>query len=277
MIEALKIIGIVLGSALAAAVGLILLYVLLLVIAALCVNTKKEYTTRNGFYEGLFSLSTFLVCKLFLMKVVVTGKEKLPQSRFLFVCNHRSNFDPIISRWIFWKEDVAFISKPENFKIPIAKQIIMRCRYMSIDRENPRNSMKTLLKAIEFIKNDQGSIGIYPEGTRSKDCRLLPFHDGVFKIAQKANVPIVVGSIVGSENVKKRFPFRRTVIRFDIIDVITPQAGQTSHEIAEAAKTLISDKIFEYERGRYELNEKSDAVSTLENEAEKTEQTPENS
>jgi len=257
MIEALKIIGIVLGSALATVIGLLLLYVLFLVIVALCVNPKKEYTTRNGFYEGLFSLSVFLVCKLFLIKVVVTGREKLPEGRFLYVCNHRSNFDPIISRWVLWKQEVAFISKPENFKIPIAKQMITRCRFMSIDRENPRSSMKTLLKAIDYIKNDRGSIGIYPEGTRSKNCKLLPFHDGIFKVAQKANVPIVVGTLVGTEQIKKRFPFRRTVVHFDIVDVITPEKGQTSHELAEQVRTLMSDKIYEYEQGRYELNEVS--------------------
>ena len=74
MIEALKIIGIVLGSALATVIGLLLLYVLFLVIVALCVNPKKEYTTRSGFYEGLFSLSVFLVCKLYL-KVTYGGVD----------------------------------------------------------------------------------------------------------------------------------------------------------------------------------------------------------
>ena len=126
---------------------------------------------------------------------------------------------------------------------------------MAIDRENPRNSMKTLLKAIDFIKSGQGSIGIYPEGTRSKDGKLLPFHDGIFKVAQKAGVPVVVGSIVGTEQIKSRFPFRRTVVKVDFIDVIQPQEGQTSHEIAELAKTLISERIESYEGGMSALNE----------------------
>lgn len=66
---------------------------------------------------------------------------------------------------------------------------------MAIDRENPRNALLTIEKAAKLIESDEVSIGIYPEGTRSKECVLLPFHNGVFKIAQKASVPIVVASI----------------------------------------------------------------------------------
>ena len=264
MIEILKVIGIALGCTVAVLLGLVVLYVLFLLVSVLFVNTKKEYETRSNFFENLFSLSAYLACKILLMKVIVTGKEKLPEGRFLFVCNHRSNFDPIITRWAFWKQDISFISKPENFKIPVAKQLMVRCRYLSIDRENPRNSMKTLLKAIDYIKTNQGSIGIYPEGTRSKDGKLLPFHDGIFKVAQKADVPVVVATIVGSENVKKCYPFRRTVIHLDVLDVILPDKTKSSHDISDTVRSLMEDKISEYEGGRVELNEVESSVVATE-------------
>lgn len=270
MEEALKIIGSVLFWAVIVFVGIVLAYVIFLVVSALFINRKKEYKTKSRFYENLLNLSTFLATKLCGIKVVVTGREKIPDGRFLFVCNHRSNFDPIIARFVLHKQDVAFISKPSNFKIPIAGHLIVRCRFLAIDRENPRNSMKTLVKAIEYIKEDQGSIGIYPEGTRSKEGKLLPYHDGVFKIAQKANVPVLVGVMTGTEQIKKRAPFRRAVVHFDILGAITFENGENSHDVAEKARKMTLDCIYEREGGKYELNEENAPNKTTEN-TEKTE------
>ena len=56
-------------------------------------------------------------------------------------------------------------------------------------------------KAAELMKNDVVSVGVYPEGTRNRDGSLLPFHDGVFIIARKADVPIVVATIDGTEKI----------------------------------------------------------------------------
>lgn len=50
----------------------------------------------------------------------------------------------------------------------------------------------TVQKAADLLTSDTVNVAIYPEGTRSKNCTLLPFHNGVFKIAQKAEVPIAV-------------------------------------------------------------------------------------
>lgn len=63
---------------------------------------------------------------------------------------------------------------------------------LGIDRENPRNALVTVQKAADLLTSDTVNVAIYPEGTRSKNCTLLPFHNGVFKIAQKVEVPIAV-------------------------------------------------------------------------------------
>lgn len=70
------------------------------------------------------------------------------------------------------------------------------------------------------MKKQEVSIGIYPEGTRSKSGELLPFHNGVFKIAQKANVPIAVLSVNGTEHIAKNIPFRKTDVHLDVLEVI---------------------------------------------------------
>jgi len=73
---------------------------------------------------------------------------------------------------------------------------------------------------VDLINKDTVSVCVYPEGTRSKTCELLPFHSGVLKIAQKANVPIVVMTAQGTENIKDNFPFKKSPIKMDILDVL---------------------------------------------------------
>ena len=91
---------------------------------------------------------------------------------------------------------------------------------MPIDRENPRNAIVTINRAAKLLKKQEVSVGIYPEGTRSKSGELLPFHNGVFKIAQKANAPIAVLSVNGTERIAKNIPFRKTDVYLDVLEVI---------------------------------------------------------
>ena len=243
MIIALK----VLLGAVGVIVGLVLLFILVIVITSLCFSKKKEYKTKNVFAEKLMNFATGVIVRLCRVKLETEGMENLPkEGRFLYASNHRSNFDPIFTRYAFRKYDLAFISKPANFKIPIVGPIIHRCGFLEIDRENPRNSMKALLKAIEYIKEDRGSMGVYPEGTRQKNGEeMLPFHDGVFKIALKANVPVVVSAVAGTEKVQKNFPWKRTVVHIDVVGVIYPKEGDSSHSIAEQAREMIDKRLKE--------------------------------
>lgn len=204
--------------------ALFLLYILFLGICALCVSPEKEYEKNSAFYRFLLNSATAAAMKLLRIRVHVTGMEKVPkETKVLFVSNHRSNFDPIITWYVFRKWKIAFVSKPSNFKIPFFGRIIRKCCFMAIDRANPRNAISTINKAAKLLREQEVSIGIYPEGTRSKTGELLPFHNGVFKIAQKSESPIVVLCITGTADISKRTPFRRTEVYLDILEVFSAQ------------------------------------------------------
>lgn len=95
------------------------------------------------------------------------------------------------------------------------------------------------------MKKQEVSIGVYPEGTRSKTRELLPFHNGVFKIAQKADVPIVILSIVGTERVAKRTPFKPTDVYLDVLEVFPSEniQGIRTETIGMMACRLIATNI----------------------------------
>ena len=205
----------------AALLGLLLACIALFAISALLVDKRREYDKNSPFYRFLLNTATGFCVKLLGIHIKVTGLETLPgEGRFLLVSNHRSNFDPILTWHVLKDADLAFISKGENFHIPIFGRIIRRCCFLEIDRENPRSALTTINKAAKLLEDGQVSIGVYPEGTRSKDCILLPFHNGVFKIAQKAEVPVVVACIQGTENIHKNWFRRPSQVQLDILDVL---------------------------------------------------------
>ena len=205
---------------LGALLAVLILYFLFLGVCALLVSPDKTYEKNSPFYRFLLESATAVAIKLLRIRVHISGIEKIPKDeKVLFVCNHRSNYDPLITWCALNKWKIAFVSKPENFKVPFFGRIIRKCCFLPIDRENPRKAIVTINKAAKLLKKQEVSVGIYPEGTRSKNCRLLPFHNGVFKIAQKAEAPIAVLSITGTEKISKRTPFQHTDVYLDVLEL----------------------------------------------------------
>ena len=225
--------------------GPFILYLLLLLVCALLVDTKREYDRHNPFYRQLMMQITAITLWFMRVRTHVEGAELLPQGRVLFVGNHRSCFDPLVTWQAFPQWRISFVSKPENFKIPVLGRIIRRCCFLPIDRENPRNAIRTIQAAAKLMSDDQVSVGIYPEGTRSKNCVLLPFHDGVFKIAQKANVPIAVVSVEGTENVHKNHPLHRSHVYLTVLEVIPAETvtALKTHDLGERVRSLLEQKL----------------------------------
>ena len=91
-----------------------------------------------------------------------------------------------------------------------------------IDRSDCFSRILTVYrhKAADLLQRQEVSIGIYPEGTRAKDGVMLPFHNGVFRIAQKAEADIAVLTISGTEKIHKNYPFRRSHVYLNVAEVI---------------------------------------------------------
>ena len=225
-------------------VGVIFAYIMLIVISALLVNMKKEYSRESRYYRFLLNSSTFFASKLIRIKLHVTGKELLPKSRYLMVSNHRSKFDPILSWLVFGDQQITFISKPENFKVPVYGRLIHRLCFMPIDRDNPRNAVKTINRAVDLINRDVANVAVYPEGTRNYGDGLLPFHNAVLKISQKADVPIVVLTVKGADEIQHNFPLHKSVVYLDVLDVIPAEkvkASTTAQLGDEICETMLNN------------------------------------
>ena len=218
-------------------------------ICSLFVNKKKEYTDESRFYRWLLETTTAIAVFFGRIHLHVTGLEMIPEDRkFLLVQNHKSNFDPILSWHVFKKSKLIFITKPKNFTRPVFGNIIWRLRFIGIDRENSRNALKTVMKAAEYIKTGDTSVALYPEGTRNKgDEPMLPFRHGSLKIAYIAKCPIVVTTIRNSADIAKNFPWRRTDVYVDVLDVIEPEEFENvpTVDLGERIRNMMLEKIQE--------------------------------
>lgn len=189
-----------------------------IVLFSFTMSKKKTYSdTPGGFCGKLFNLIFDCICSYARIKITVTGKEKVPNEPFMLVCNHRSNFDSMVISAILKKPELIFISKPENFKIIVCGRYMNRCSYLPIDHENIRAAMRTINTSIDLIKTKNASVGIFPEGRRNPPTILGDFSEGCFLMAKKAECPIVVCTISGTDRVHKRFPFRSTQVKLNFI------------------------------------------------------------
>ena len=214
-------------------------------ISSLNVDPEKDYDTDSWIHRKLLYLGTAIMLVPIRVRIHVTGKEKVPKTKkVMFVYNHVSNFDPLLLYMIFKPWNLAFLSKKENFDIPVFGRIAKRCCYLAIDREDPREALKTINQAADLLKKGEVAICASPEGTRSKTGELLPFHDGVFKVAKKADVPVVVVRIRDTEKIRKQAPLRPSDVYYDIVDVIKPgdPEWKNVHMISERARTSILEK-----------------------------------
>ena len=188
-------------------------------------------------------LESIIPCLRVHIKTV--GMEKVPQSgRFLLVCNHNNDSDPIVLLRIFHKYQLAFISKKENKSMFVIGPMMHKIQCQLIDRENDREALKTILRCIQILKEDKASVAVFPEGgILSEDEKLHPFRPGVFKIAQKAKVPIVVCTLRGTVPVMHNIKhFKPSHVEMRLVDVIPAEelAGVTTVDIAKRVHDIMA-------------------------------------
>lgn len=230
---------------------------ILSIISSFFVNPNKEYTEDSKYYRFLLYTCTKIAVFFARIRIHVRGLSIMPkQGRYLLVGNHMSNFDPILAWEILGKEaDLCFVSKKENFKKPAFGRIIRRICFLGIDRDNPRKALQTVNQAAQFLKEDKFSVGVYPEGTRNRTKELLlPFHTGLFKIAKKAIVPIVVVITKNNEKIAKNFPFRGTDVYYDFLGVIPADevVNMPNAEIGERVRAMMTDALSDPSTEGYE-------------------------
>ena len=148
----------------------------------------KSWKKANNYVRRFFKSILFIAGT----KMEVRGKENIPKDEaVLYVGNHRSYFDIITTHTIF-DVPMAFVAKKEFKKFPFLNLYMSDIGCLYLDRENPREAIKTIGLGTEYLKRGL-SLGLFPEGTRNrKTPGLLPFKEGGYRMAEKSDRPIIL-------------------------------------------------------------------------------------
>ena len=120
----------------------------------------------------------------------------------IFVCNHQSNLDiPAIVTALHM--DVGFVAKHEMKRWPFFGTWMKKSNCVFLNRENPREGIKDIKKAVELIKEGYPTV-IFPEGERSLTGKILNFKKGSFKLATETNGIIVPLTLKGTYDIQPR-------------------------------------------------------------------------
>ena len=150
-----------------------------------------------------------ILCRIWFGKILTTeviGAEKLPKDGgFILAANHVSNWDPPFLG-TFIDRIINFMGKEELFKNPVMAAI---CRGLNVFPVKRGAADKSAIKnAIKILKSGK-CLGIFPEGTRSKNGKLGKAESGLSVIAAMTKAPVIPAAIIGTEKIfsaQKKFP-----------------------------------------------------------------------
>lgn len=201
-------------------------------------DISSMYIVRWGFRS---------ILKVTGVQVTVIGEENVPDEPALFIGNHRSYFD-ILLTYSRCRRPMGFIAKKEMNRYLTLSLWMRRIYCLFLDRHDPKEGLKTILTAIDYIK--QGiSVFVFPEGTRNdgEELSMLPFKDGAFKISTKTGCPIIPVSMNNTAEIfENHLPkIRKTHVIIEYGKPIYPDQldKDTKRHIGDHVENIIRETI----------------------------------
>jgi 1-acyl-sn-glycerol-3-phosphate acyltransferase len=150
----------------------------------------------------------------------ITGLENIRKdTAYIITPNHQSMLDIPIVFTIFKDLKFRFIVKSEYYKIPFLSSGLKSGEHFAIDRKNFKKGLKTIELAAEDAKNNNCSLVIFPEGTRSPDGKIMDFKKGISLLLQKAKLPVLPVVIKGSFDIWPKSKFFPLSVNKNVVNV----------------------------------------------------------
>ncbi len=156
--------------------------------------TKKKYlhklTIGWGFH--FLRINPFWKCRF-------EGLENLTDGNtYVIVANHQSLADIFILSGL--RHHFRWVVKESLMTVPIFGLIMKINGDVPIKRGDLK-SIKEMMSECKAWLNQNVSILIFPEGTRSEDGEISKFRDGPFRLSVECNVPVLPVVIAGTRQV----------------------------------------------------------------------------
>lgn len=158
----------------------------------------------------------------------IEGRENVPlDGSLIVVANHVHLVDPILLQLSFprW---LSFMAKQELFRYPLVRFAIRWTQAFSIRRQGTIGDKRETIKQARDILSGGLVLGMFPEGKRNRNGKLLPGKSGAAVIASQTGVPLLPVGIIGTEKLKGiRWLWKRPRIIINIGHPFNPPSIET--------------------------------------------------
>jgi 1-acyl-sn-glycerol-3-phosphate acyltransferase len=196
----------------------------------------------------------YLLTKLVpIWKISVEGREKgLKKPPYIIISNHQSILDILIMNCLFYR--FRWISKIENYKVPILGWYLRMARYIAVDRGNKESKAEMMEKSAKSLREGI-SVMIFPEGTRSPDREIAQFKLGAFQLAlmtDKSILPVIVDGTGGVLPKHGLIFSSGNKLKLRVLDPVHPGSFGTGdpEELASRFRSLMVDELRKMREGK---------------------------
>lgn len=166
-------------------------------------------------------------------KLTVEGVEHIPRTEpVVFYPNHQGDLDILLAVAVIPRQ-LGFIAKKQAAWLPFLNLWMLAMGCVFIDRGNISQGIKAIAKGTARVR-DGRAMCVFPEGTRSRGPHMLPFRNGAFRLAVRAEAAIVPVTIDGAYKVWEE----HHQIRPALVRVVIHKPIQTAGLSPEERKAL---------------------------------------
>lgn len=165
------------------------------------------------FYRIVRAIAYPLVRLVFRIKPI--GLEKMPKQGGIILCCNHTSFTDVAFLIVICRRQIYFMAKEELFKNRFVNWLFKNMGAFAVRRGS--GGTQAIEHAVDLI-NDGKVMGIFPEGTRSKDGKPKRAKSGVAVIAAQTKAPVLPVAIYREGKIA---PFRKVTMRFG--DIIKPE------------------------------------------------------
>jgi len=207
-------------------------------------DRKKYYLEETPARRFIFWLIRIFFDAVTVLKL--EGQENFPlDGPVIIAANHVTNFDAFPMQFAVPRA-ICYMGKAELFNTPLDLLLRVLCAFPVNRGEKDEWALRHAHKVLAHGQ----TLGMFPEGTRSKGKGLAVAKTGTARMAIEMNCPIIPVTVIGTDQVLKQFP-RRSALTIKLLPPILPNPVDTPLSLTDRLMFTLAAGLPESMRGVY--------------------------
>lgn len=203
---------------------------------------KMTERKRKNLHKVIYYSTRFVMLKHGFPGTTFTYKlgEKVDFSKpSVVICNHQSHID--LACQLIFTPNIIFLTNQWVWHNPLYGLLIRNAEFYPV-----ANGIDDLMPKLKSLVERGYSIAVYPEGHRSKDCRITRFHQGAFHIAEQLGLDVIPMYLYGPGHIlpPKTYHLKKGPLFIEVGDPIAQtdlaSMGDTKTQASQMRKHYIN-------------------------------------